>query len=179
MAGAHLEVTRTLCMKVRFRKDVSGIVSEVVPVTLPSGQTILARVQVEGPVDVGAGAVLRRLAIADLRETVEGVTQSVAQALRRVRPDEVSVEFGVELAVKTGKLTSVLAEGSSNTSIKLTLTWNSGDALRTSATAAEDGEDSGGEEPGPSPSSVPSGGQATAEAETASASPVGPPQPSQ
>uniref|UniRef100_UPI001EF5DC6E CU044_2847 family protein n=1 Tax=Frankia sp. CIT1 TaxID=2880974 RepID=UPI001EF5DC6E len=99
---------------------------------------ILARVQVEGPVDVGAGAALRRLAIDDLRETVEGVTQSVAQALRRVRPDEVSVEFGVELAVKTGKLTSVLAEGSSTASIKLTLTWSSGDALRTSA--AGDGD---------------------------------------
>ncbi|MBO3745211.1 hypothetical protein J5X84_03960 [Streptosporangiaceae bacterium NEAU-GS5] len=78
--------------------------------------------------------------ITDLRETVEGVTQSVAQALRRVQPDEVSVEFGVELAVKTGKLTSVLAEGSGTATIKLTLTWSSGDALRTSAVAADEGD---------------------------------------
>ena len=124
--------------------------SEVIPVTLPSGQTILARVQVEGPVDVGARAALRRLSIADLRETVEGVTQSVAQALRRVQPDEVSVEFGVELAVKTGKLISVLAEGSSKTSIKLTLTWNSSDALRTSAAEADQDDDNGDGEPSPS-----------------------------
>jgi hypothetical protein len=117
--------------------------SEVVPVTLPSGHTILARVQVEGPVDVGAGARLRNLAITDLRETVEGVTQSVAQALRRVRPDEVSVEFGVELAVKTGKLTSVLAEGSGKASIKLTLTWSDGDALRSSAASADADDENG------------------------------------
>jgi hypothetical protein len=153
-------------------------VSDVIPVTLPSGQTILARVQVEGPVDVGAGTVLRKLAITDLRETVEGVTQSVAQALRRVKPDEVSVEFGVELAVKTGKLTSVLAEGSSNASIKLTLTWSSGDALHASATAAGHGADSDGEEPGPTPGTLPSGGQTTA-SEAANPSFSGPPQPSQ
>jgi hypothetical protein len=102
-------------------------------------------VQVEGPVDVGAGATLRRLAIDDLRETVEGVTQSVAQALRRVRPDEVSVEFGVELAVKTGKLTSVLAEGSGTASIRLTLTWNGSDALRASAATADEDDNDGGE----------------------------------
>jgi len=150
MAGARLVATRTPVPEDRPRKDVNGTVSEVVPVTLPSGQTILARVQVEGPVDVGAGATLRRLAIADLRETVEGVTQSVAQALRRVRPDEVSVEFGVELAVKTGKLTSVLAEGSGKASIKLTLTWSSGDALRTSTAAADDDDGGGGGAPSPS-----------------------------
>jgi hypothetical protein len=123
------------------RKDVNVTVSEVVPVTLPSGQTILARVQIEGPVDVGARTALRKLAVTDLRETVEGVTQSVAQALRRVQPDEVSVEFGVELAVKTGKLTSVLAEGEGKASIKLTLTWSSGDALRASAMTADGGDE--------------------------------------
>ncbi len=124
-------------------EEVNDAVSEVVRVTLPSGHTILARVQAEGPIDVGAGDTLCKLAIDDLRQTVEGVTQSVAQALQRLAPDEVSVEFGVELAVKTGKLISVLAEGSGKASIKLTLTWSSGDTLQTSlASAAGDDESS-------------------------------------
>ena len=128
---------------------MNGTVSEVVSVILPSGQQILARVQVEGPADVGAGAAVRRLAIADLRETVEGVTQSVARALQRVHPDEVSVEFGVELALKTGKLTSVLAEGSGKASIKLALTWSSADRLRASAAATDEDDDSDDESSSP------------------------------
>lgn len=110
---------------------------EVMPVVLPSGQTILARVQVTGPVDVGAGDAVRKLAMKDLRETVEGVTQSVQGSLQRVRPDQVSVEFGVELALKTGKLTSVLAEGSGKANIKLTLTWSSSERLHETAGSAD------------------------------------------
>ncbi len=86
--------------------------SRLLPVELPSGQVIWARVSTEGPTDVGASDVIRGLRLDDLREIVEGVTRSVAEAAENVRPDQISVEFGIELALKTGKLTSVLAEGS-------------------------------------------------------------------
>ncbi|GAA2611282.1 CU044_2847 family protein [Paractinoplanes durhamensis] len=112
--------------------------SEVIEVQLPTGQIILARVDDDGPADVGAHDARWKLAMDDLQATVEGVTETVAAALERVRPDAVSLEFGLELSVKTGKLTSILAEGSGKASLKLTLSWNAGNQA---AGSSSDGDE--------------------------------------
>jgi Trypsin-co-occurring domain 1 len=103
--------------------------SDVVEVRLPTGQVIHARVADTGPRDVGLGDRQWALSLDDLQDTVEGVTQTVYQALQRVKPHTVSLEIGIELAVQTGKLTSLLAEASGKGSMKLTLSWNTADGL--------------------------------------------------
>lgn len=57
---------------------------------------------------------------------VAGVTRSVADALRGVRPDEVSVQFGIELSGRSGHLVGLLADGGTKASINVTLTWQGG-----------------------------------------------------
>lgn len=57
---------------------------------------------------------------------VTGVARSLAEPLRAVRPDEVSVEFGIELTAKAGKVVGLLADGEAKGAIKVTLTWNGG-----------------------------------------------------
>ncbi len=116
--------------------------SRLLQVELPNGQVIWARVATEGPADVGTSDVVRKLRLDDLRETVAGVTHSVAKAIENLRPDQVSLEFGIELAVKTGKLTSVLAEGSATGNLKLTMSWNADGARHPLGTTdAEDAHD--------------------------------------
>lgn len=101
-----------------------------VKVELPSGDRIWVRLpQDDGPSNVSAGDVLRRLDLADLRATIQGVSNSVRAALDGMCPDEVSVQFGLELALKTGKLTSVLAEGSASGSICVTVAWKRDDSM--------------------------------------------------
>jgi hypothetical protein len=95
-----------------------------VRVELPTGEVIWARLSDDsGPSNVSAEDVLHRLDLADLRGTIQGVSQSVRAALGGLRPDQVSVQFGLELAVKTGKLTSLLAEASGKASIAVTVSW--------------------------------------------------------
>src|SRR5438045_41249 len=98
--------------------------SNILPVELPSGEQILARVGVDGPSDVASMPSLHRLSSGEFRQTVEGVARSVAAAIERVAPNEVSVEFGIELSVKAGKVVSVLADAGGKASLKITLTWN-------------------------------------------------------
>ncbi|MGY0491834.1 CU044_2847 family protein [Streptomyces sp. WG-D5] len=64
--------------------------------------------------------------VESLHGLVTGVARSLAGPLRAVRPDEVSVEFGVELTAKAGKVVGLLADGEAKTAIKVTLTWNDG-----------------------------------------------------
>jgi len=58
-----------------------------------------------------------------LQDLVTGVAASVRDAAAQAAPDEVSVEFGVEFAVKSGAVVSMLAGGESTTALKVTLTW--------------------------------------------------------
>ncbi|MGW0485377.1 CU044_2847 family protein [Nonomuraea sp. NPDC003214] len=117
--------------------------SNVVPIELPDGEVILARVRVEGPSDVGATRVLQKLPVDDLRKVVNGVAGTVADAVESVRPDQVSVEFGIEIAVKSGKVASVLAEAGGKASLKLTLTWDTARDKQARGAADSDGEDEG------------------------------------
>ncbi|MEU2608182.1 CU044_2847 family protein [Streptomyces albus] len=108
---------------------------EIREITLPGGETVLARVRVldeeEVPPnadefqydDVGMHDQLIARA-QQLNEVISGVGSAVLGAARAARPDEVSATFGVELAVKSGKaLAAVLAEGEAKASVSVTLTW--------------------------------------------------------
>ncbi|MFF9567890.1 CU044_2847 family protein [Streptomyces sp. NPDC014685] len=64
--------------------------------------------------------------VESLHGVVTSVARSLAEPLRSVRPDEVSVEFGIELTAKAGKVVGLLADGEAKGSIKVTLTWNGG-----------------------------------------------------
>ncbi|PKW18602.1 CU044_2847 family protein [Saccharopolyspora spinosa] len=100
--------------------------SEVVQVRLPSGEVVWARVAVDdeaGPVDVGFadGGGIRDLE--GLTETVSGVASTIRKGLRHVQPDDVTVQFGIEVSGKTGKIVSVLAEAGSKATLTVTLAW--------------------------------------------------------
>ncbi|MGW1885155.1 CU044_2847 family protein [Streptomyces sp. NPDC001970] len=69
--------------------------------------------------------------VESLHGVVTGVARSLAEPLRAVRPDEVSVEFGIELTAKAGKVVGLLADGEAKGAIKVTLTWNGGPPVDT------------------------------------------------
>ncbi|MGW5479837.1 CU044_2847 family protein [Streptomyces sp. NPDC004008] len=114
-------------------------------ITLPGGQTVLARVT-PAPVaakpggygsddlDIGVGS--RAAAkLEQLGELIQGVGQSVMDAARSVQPDEATITFGVEIVAKPGKAVAVLADGEAKASLEVSLVWKLDDR-RLRATAA-------------------------------------------
>ncbi|MFD7511399.1 CU044_2847 family protein [Streptomyces sp. NPDC059853] len=104
----------------------------ITEISLPDGTPVLARVSgIEelhrptapgGYVDTGiADAAVARLD--SLRGLIGGVAASLAEGLRGVRPDEVSVTFGVELTARAGRIVGLLADGETKGSLTVTLTW--------------------------------------------------------
>ena len=55
--------------------------------------------------------------------TLEGVAQAIRSGLDKVKPSKTTVELGIQLAVKNGKLTGMLVEGQAEASLKVTLEW--------------------------------------------------------
>jgi uncharacterized protein YdeI (BOF family) len=55
--------------------------------------------------------------------TLEGVAQAVLDGLKKVAPSKTTVELGIQLAVKNGKLTALIVEGKVEASLKVTFEW--------------------------------------------------------
>lgn len=54
---------------------------------------------------------------------VEAIARSVVQTIEKVKPEKASVEFALEIGVKSGKLTTLLVNGTGKGNLKITLEW--------------------------------------------------------
>lgn len=98
----------------------------ILPVRLANGVVIQAEVSGSAHAregDVAADQSFAPRSLDDVIAAIEGIAASVGDAFARVRPDEASVEFGLELAAESGKLTALLVKGGGKASLSITLKW--------------------------------------------------------
>lgn len=94
-------------------------------VEMPDGAVIYARVDEEESAQSGVDVGLRdRFKLDSLGPTIRSVASSVHQSVDGLKPDRVSVEFGLELSLDAGKVVAVLASGGAKASLKVTLDWD-------------------------------------------------------
>jgi hypothetical protein len=72
-----------------------------------------------GSADVAA----RALSFAAVTASLSGVTESVLAAVRHARPDEVTVEFGLNVSAESGRLASLLVSADAQADLKVVLKW--------------------------------------------------------
>jgi hypothetical protein len=93
---------------------------ETIPIKLPNG----AMLYIETPVLEGKEKVAISLHNFDeVTHVLEGIAQSIATTMKKVKPRKATVEFGLEIALKSGKLATLLVEGSGTSNLKVTLEW--------------------------------------------------------
>jgi hypothetical protein len=104
--------------------------SRVVEVMLPNKTVALVRaVELDEP-----GGTAEKVAWKDqfdfehVSGTLEGLAEAIRSGLAKVKPTRTTVELGIDLAVKNGRLTGMLVEGEANASLKVTLEWGSDQA---------------------------------------------------
>jgi hypothetical protein len=76
-----------------------------------------------GPQTVGLDDVL---SFDGVRDTVSAICRELAKAWEAVKPAEATVEFALNVAARSGKLTGLVVEGGGQASLKVTLTWKDG-----------------------------------------------------
>lgn len=105
--------------------------TRVVEVDLGNGTVALMQVT-DAEVEEGEGAEKvgwqDRFDFTDVAETLSGIADALKSAVATAKPHTMTVELGLELAVKSGKLTGMLIEGSGKAALKVTLGWERGSA---------------------------------------------------
>src|SRR5260370_23686197 len=98
----------------------------VVEVVLPNGRVALVQAADLDEDGHGAAKVGRKgiFASEDVSETLEGIARVVRSGLEKVKPSKTTVELGIQLAVKNGKLTGLIVEGKAEASLKVTFEWD-------------------------------------------------------
>jgi hypothetical protein len=99
----------------------------LVEIELPSGNVMLAEVRDEGVGDVADRD--RRFPLAAIGDSIGEVCHWALTSARKAMPDarkpnRIEVELGVKIAVKTGKIVTVLAEAGAEASIVFRMEWS-------------------------------------------------------
>lgn len=105
--------------------------SVVTQVRLDDGTVVWARVGEARELARGGGSyqdsgVGDRVAdmAGGLADAVRGVVRSLRLGLSAAVPQQVTVEFGIELAAKSGQVIGLIADGGGKAAINVTLTWS-------------------------------------------------------
>jgi hypothetical protein len=93
---------------------------QLIPVQLDGG----VKVHVEATVLGGEEDVAFKLfSFQGVTDAIEAIATAVDAAMQKVKPKKASIEFGVEVAVESGQLTTLLVKGSGTANFKIALEW--------------------------------------------------------
>jgi hypothetical protein len=102
----------------------SAVSRELISLTLGNGQQIQVAALIEEPVTETETESLARPSFADVVRVIEGIGEDLSALFVKLAPDEATVEFGVEITLKSGSVVSaILAQGSATAHMTLSLTW--------------------------------------------------------
>ena len=60
----------------------------------------------------------------DVKDAIEGISQTVKSSLDKAKPSKASVQFGIELGYESGQLTAMIVKGQGKANLNITLEWN-------------------------------------------------------
>jgi Trypsin-co-occurring domain 1 len=95
-------------------------VAESVPVRAGDVEFFVEVPEVQGVQTVGLDDAF---SFEGVRDTIRVIGEQLTSAWETVKPDEASVEFGLKLTAKAGKLTGLIVEGGGEASLTIKLTW--------------------------------------------------------
>jgi len=59
----------------------------------------------------------------EVTDAVEGIAHAVVTTLKKVKPQQARVEFGVEIGIESGQLTALLVKGTGTANLKIIMQW--------------------------------------------------------
>jgi hypothetical protein len=102
---------------------MSEDVDRIINVVLPNGAQMLVRVTEMESDRAEKLSPMRNLSMEDLFSSLRGFAEQLYDVFHDLKPKKSTVEFGVDIALQSGRLVSLIASGKASGSLKVTLEW--------------------------------------------------------
>ncbi len=90
------------------------------PISVGEGPEIYAYVTMLGGEEEVAS---RTVSFGAVPDAVERIAEAMTGAFAKIKPDKASVEFNLEIAIKSGQLVALFAGAESSAGLKVALEW--------------------------------------------------------
>ncbi len=99
--------------------------TEIVQVKLPNGKEVKVEARLlRGEEKVSAKKIL---SFEDVTDAIEGIAAMIAKPLQQIKATKTSVKLGLEVAMESGQLTTLIVKGSGKANLEITLEWEQKD----------------------------------------------------
>jgi hypothetical protein len=100
---------------------MNTVPTTVIDVDVPGGHAVALRaVTLGGATDVSA---LDKLDLDGVADTIKSIANTLGTAVQAASPSRASVAFGLEVAIKGGKLVSLITEAGGTATLTVNLEW--------------------------------------------------------
>jgi Trypsin-co-occurring domain 1 len=94
--------------------------SKIISVELADGTVV--RVEATSIGDRNSRGLQTR-PFSEATDAIESLSKEIAETIQKIKPDQATVRFGIDIGVDTGKLTAVLAKGTTTANLEIILQW--------------------------------------------------------
>ena len=101
-------------------QDDQYVYSVPIDLTLPDGSVVKVESSLRGKQDVS----LKSYPIQEIFGTIGRVAESLSEIVVKSKASKSTIKFGVELAVESGQLTTLIVKGSAKGNLEITLEWD-------------------------------------------------------
>ena len=60
----------------------------------------------------------------EARDAIKAIAKELSGVWQEVKPDKATIKFGLEIAIESGKITTLIVKGSSKANLEITLEWS-------------------------------------------------------
>jgi len=99
--------------------------TENVAVKLANGTTVYFEATILGGEEEVAFGLPTFKSVTD---AIEGISESVLAAVKKVMPSKASIEFSIEVGIESGQLTALIVKGEGKGNLKITVEWDENDS---------------------------------------------------
>lgn len=99
-------------------------ISRIVKANLSDGSIIAIEVTPIGTTVIDERVSNLPSSFDDVLHSLQSLSKAVYETIQTVAPKKATVEFGVEVAAESGKLTALLVKGEGKANLKITLEWS-------------------------------------------------------
>jgi Trypsin-co-occurring domain 1 len=97
--------------------------TEIIPVELEDGTIINIQATPIGEQPVSFESHPFKEATAAIKSISNEIAQTLKEINQSVSPDKISITFGLEIAIESGHLTTLIAKGSTTANLEITMEW--------------------------------------------------------